>query len=114
MSSNVKNPLSIDYDDDDDDYDKLKEFIETHTENQKNSLIVEMSSNYDVFIDEIEKRKDIANKKKKPYIKYILRKSKEYNKEQLMNFELSDVIGIYNELKLNKINRIKEIIKFLK
>ena len=31
MSSNVKNPLSIDYDDDDDDYDKLKEFIETHT-----------------------------------------------------------------------------------
>ena len=29
------------------------------------------------------------------------------------DFELSDVISIYNELKLNKINRIKEIIKFL-
>lgn len=114
MNNNVKNPLSIDFDDDNEDYNKLKDFIINHTENQKSYLISELLSKYDDLTAEVEERKKISDRKKKPYVRYILRHSKEYKKNQLMCFELSDVINIYNELKLNKTNKIKEIIKFFK
>ena len=66
--------LSIDHDDDRNDYNEFSKFLEEHTERQKRKTASEIIEMGDDYLAEIEHKKKVKQEEKKPYIKFILKK----------------------------------------
>lgn len=85
--------------DDEKTYEEHSLFLENTTERLKNkdaSDILEMGNS---LLNEIEQKKIAKRLEIEPLIDYILKKSKKYTREYLLDFEHRDVKAIYDELK---------------
>lgn len=107
------NLLSIDSDDDNDNYKGFSEFLEKDTERKKHKVATEITGWGDDLLFEIDNKKNRQNKEKMKYIKYITKHSKLYNKEQLLLFDILDVRQIYGELKNENKLKFKNFFGFL-
>jgi len=92
--------ISIDYDDNNDNYESFNNFITGYIETQKNLFINDVEIYGSLYLDEIEKKKKIYNEKKKKMIPYILKSTDKYTENELIKYSLDDVINIYNECKI--------------
>jgi hypothetical protein len=104
--------LSIDSDDDDSDYKSFNEFTTSHTKRQKNQFVNEIELNGDRYTKEIDRKKKEKNAVKLKPIKYILKHSKSYDKEELISYDLVDVLIIEKEIKESKNSVMKKLFNF--
>lgn len=105
--------LSIDYDDDDENYKGFFEYIVDDTHRKQKKIAKEVDSMGDFFLEEIEKKNKKRGDKKMVYVKYIVRHDDAYDINELMSYSIHDVIEIYNETKENRHSFFKKIFKFL-
>ena len=105
-----KNILSIDSDDDNENYGAFSEYLENDTERKKNRAASEFEEIGEELLTEIEIKKTKQEGKKWEYILYILKyDDKTYSEKILKSYSYDDVRMIYAELK--KKNR-PAIVKF--
>lgn len=105
-----KNILSIDSDDDNENYGAFSEYLENDTERKKNRAASEFEEIGEELLTEIEAKKTKQEIKKWEYILYILKHDdKTYSEKVLKSYSYGDVRMIYAELK--KKNR-PAIVKF--
>jgi hypothetical protein len=105
-------PLSINFNDDNENYESFNEFLEDDTQRKKNSTantIIEMGSQ---FLGEIENKSIINEKKKLKLIPYIIRKSDKYSEDVLISYSYSDVKSIYDEIKANNKSFFSKLFHF--
>lgn len=102
MGLYTKKIISIDSDDDDDDYEAFVNYLNEDSKRNKNKFIGEVQTKGNVLLDEINKKNKIKHKKKLELIKYILKRSDKYDRDELMSYDVSDVIEIYEEVKVEK------------
>jgi hypothetical protein len=96
--------LSIDNDDNNEDYLAFNEFLNEHTERNKKMAFNEIEMLGDSYLKEIEWKKKRENEKKNKIIPYIIKHCDgKYDSKTLMQYSYEDVLEIYNEYK--KINR---------
>lgn len=106
--------ISIDYDDDADDYDGFINLIENHTERQKKVFSSEINQMGDIFIEELERKSLKEDELKKELIPYILKKEPHiYDYNNLLSYSYKDVKDIYNEIKTKKANIFVKLFKFI-
>jgi len=103
------NILSIDCDDDNENYGSFNEFLEESTRRKKNSLVNEIELMGNQYLTEIETKKKQKNVKKNKLIPYIINNS-QHTFEELTTYSFEDVQNIYDEIKRKK---RPAIIKFL-
>lgn len=108
-----KDILSIEYDDDNSDYNSFNDFLMEDTRRQMNVAFKEIDRMGEDYLKEVEEKKARQNIEKAKYIKYIMKHNKGiYTAERLMSYEFADVLYIYNEIKDQKESRIKTFFKF--
>lgn len=96
----TENVVSIDYDDDQKNYDEFSKFLENHTNRQKVNFASEIFNMGETYLNEIEHKDKINKKKKKNLIKYIMRKSSDkYREQYLLELSYQDILDIYNDIK---------------
>lgn len=105
--------ISIDSDDDDDNYNEFISFLNEDTKRKTEKTISDIEILGNDFLSEIDKKRKIKNIKKEKYVSYILKHSNEYDRNELMSYEISDIVQIYTELKEKKQFKIKQFLKFL-
>ena len=115
QQQNKENELiSIDSDDDNENYLAFKEFLDEHTERNKNKIAEEFENMGRQLLVEIERKKKIHKDKKEKMIPYILKHCEEkYDENDLLKYSFDDVTEIYNEYKEMKMNPIIKFFKFL-
>ena len=95
-----KKILSIDYDDDDKNYQAFTEFLDENTQRTKNKIANDFEKIGQDLLAEIEIKKLKKEIKKQKLILYILKHSKDvFSEHVLKSYTLEDVQEIYNELK---------------
>jgi len=101
MSSNTKNTITHEVVDVDDSvsYDDLNKKLEVITNSQKDKFNSLVDREGDNLLDGMEERKLKSNKKKIPYIGYILEHTDEYDEELLESFDLDEVLKIHYQIK---------------
>ncbi len=105
-----KNILSIDSDDDNENYEAFNEYLINDTERKKGIAASEIEQIGEELLTEIEIKKTKQEIKKGEYILYILKHDDEiYSEKVLKSYSYEDVFSIYTELK--KKNR-PAIVKF--
>ena len=102
--------ISIDSQDDNENYDGFSKFLEEDTNLKKEFLLKNIAQNGELLINEIEKKKRNKEPLKKKYIAYILKHSDKFDDEELISYSFEDVRIIYLEIKSDK-NLFKKIIK---
>lgn len=93
------NVISIDHNDDQEDYDGFLKLLQENTERVKNSQANKIFDMGDTLLSEIESKKKIKSKKAVSKINYIVKKSDNYSKEYLEELDYNDVENIYSEIK---------------
>ena len=92
--------LSIDSDDDNEDYEAFNEFLTKNTETNKKIAYSDIEMFGDTYLKEIEWKKKQHNEKKDMLIPYIIKHCQDkYDTETLMEYAYEDVLDIYNEYK---------------
>lgn len=105
--------LSIEYDDDNSDYNSFNDFLMEDTRRQMNVAFKEIDKMGEDYLKEVEEKKARQNIEKSKYAKYIIKHSKGiYSIERLMSYEFADVLYIYNEIKEQKESKIQTFFKF--
>lgn len=109
-----KKILSIDFDDDNNDYKAFSEFLEDDIQRKKKQAISEIENLGELYLKEIDRKSKKNALKAKKLIHYILRHGDDkYSEEELLTFSLKDVTDIYNQIKLEKRPFIVKILNFL-
>jgi len=109
-----KDILSIDYDDDNDNYVAFTKYLKDDTERRLNSTFKEIDKMGEDYLKEIEQKKAVKNKEKAKFAKYIVKHSRDiYTFERLMSYEYGDVQQIYVQLKDQRRSPINNFLKFL-
>ena len=112
--SEKKNILSIDYDDDNENYGSFLEHLDEDMKRNKNKALSDIEQMGETYLLEIEEKKKRNEPIKDKYIKYILKKTKNrYTEKLLKSYSLDDVRNIYNELKSKNKFTLSNIFKFL-
>jgi hypothetical protein len=113
MATNDK-ILSIDSDDDNNDYDAFNKYLEEDTNRKKNKTILEIESMGDMYLKEIELKNAQKDIRKQKLIKYILKHSKlTYSGNVLNSYSFEDIQEIYNELKSQNKSFLTKIFHFI-
>lgn len=105
--------ISIDSDDDNNDYESFNNYLEEDTSRKKNRIAIDIEQTGGQLLKEIEiknKRKDI--KKRTVLIPYILKNST-YGIDELISYSFEDVQKIYNEFKKEKRPAIIKFFHFI-
>lgn len=105
--------LSIDFDDDNENYKGFLEYVISDTQRKQDKLVRDVNQMGDIYLEEIDRKNKKRNEKKMVYVKYIMNHSDEYNEDELMSYSMHDVIEIYNTTKENRHSFFKKIFKFL-
>jgi hypothetical protein len=109
-----KKILSVDFDDDDKNYEIFSEFLEDDTQRKKNLTAVQINETAESLLREIERKNLLRGKKKTKLIRYIKKNSHYiYSKEELNSYSFEDVMNIYNETKREKRSLITKIFQFI-
>lgn len=108
-----KKILSIDFDDDDKNYQEFTKFIENNIKRRKNKTANDIELIGEDLLAEIDEKKRRKNLTQKLYIDYILNHSKNnYTAAQLMNYDFEEIRNIYYSIK-NKPSLLQKIIRFI-
>jgi len=95
--------LSIDSDDDNENYQMFSEYLEEDTKRKKKKTAIEIEVMGNQFLKEIEKKKKNKVFKSNKLISYILKYCDEkYCEEELKSYNFEDVQSIYNEIKIER------------
>jgi CMP-N-acetylneuraminic acid synthetase len=94
------------------DLKSFNEFTMSHTTRQKNQFVGEIELNGEKYTKEIDHKKKEKNAFKLKPIKYILKHSKSYDKEELLSYDLADVLIIEKEIKESKNSVMKKLFSF--
>ena len=113
MSLNKK-ILSIDSDDDNDNYEAFSEYLDNDTERKKVNTANQIEELGEQFIDEIERKRQNQKQISRTLIPYILKKSgNKYTEEELLAYSFDDVKKIYEEVKEENKSFITKFFHFL-
>ena len=69
--SQIRNISSINNDDDDLDYDTFSKFLQEEANRTKSRTVNTIKEMGDTFLTEVEEKKQLQNKEKKKYTKYL-------------------------------------------
>jgi len=109
--------ISIDSDDDDDDYIAFDEFLQNNTLRQKSKIALEFEELGVQYLREIDKKKREKDFKKNKLIPYIIKHSKgKYGVDDieiLSTYSFEDIQDIYNETHKNNRSKISKFFHFL-
>lgn len=112
--SEDKNILSIDFDDDNENYKAFSEYLEEDTKRKKNRASREIVEMGDVFLKEIDRKKKLQKEKISKLIPYIIKHCEgKYDEDELNTYSYDDVLTIYNEIVVQKRPVIIKIFRFL-
>ena len=102
--------LSIEYDDDNRDYDAFSKYLEENTDRKKSLAYSEIEEMGNLYVSEIDVKKKMKGQMKLKLVDYILScKDNKYGEDELSAYSYEDVLDIYNETR--KRNR-SAIVKF--
>jgi hypothetical protein len=109
-----KKILSVDSDDDNENYEAFSEYLDEDTKRKKNQTANEFDKVGEQLLKEIE----IKNKNKKlkaiKLIPYILKYcDNKYTEEELISYGFEDIRDIYKEIKIQKRPAIVKFFYFL-
>jgi len=107
-----KKILSIDSDDDNENYEEFKKFFEDDINRNKNVLLSEIKEMGGQLLDEIDRKRKNNELKKSKLIPFILKHSS-YNKDELSSYSLEDVQEIHNEIKKERQSIIIKFFHFM-
>ena len=95
--------------------ERYSKFLEETANNEKNSLALQFAKKGEMFLNEIERKKNANEMKKSKLISYIIKHSKlvMYNINELKSYSLEDVLEIYNTVKKENRWAITKIICFI-
>ena len=106
--------LSIDFDDNNENYDEFKEFIDETTERKKNKIVKDIEEMGDIFFHEIDRKLKNNRMKSKKLIPYILKKTENYySEDELVSYSYEDVKKIYDQIKYDNRPVILKVIQIL-
>jgi hypothetical protein len=109
--------LSIDSDDDNNDYEAFDEFLQNDTKRKKNRTVLEIEEMGKQYLKEIDKKKKQKELKKTKLIPYIINHSKgKYDiddLDELNSYSFEDVQDIYNQVKAENRSAIANFFHFL-
>lgn len=92
--------LSIDADDDNENYLAFDEFLQEDTKRKMNKSAAVIDEWGELLLKEIDKKKKMEKLRIKKLIPYILKHSDgKYDEEELIKYTFKDVQDIYNEIK---------------
>jgi len=114
MTDIDKKILSIDFDDDNENYEAFYEYLENDAERKKNNIASEIDKFGEEFLAEIESKKYRQKIKRDEYIKYILKHEKHiYSKDELESYSYEDVFDIYQKVKNKKTSFFVKLFNFI-
>jgi hypothetical protein len=109
-----KDILSIDSDDDNENYNAFFEYLEDDTQRKKRKTANEIDELGEQFLLEVERKKKNKILKSKKLIPYILKHSGEkYSENELLEYSFEDVQNIYNEIRVEKRPVIVKFLHFI-
>ena len=109
-----KDWLSIDGDDDNEDYVAFTEFLTEHTKRNKRKALSEIEMFGDAYLKEIEWKKKQDDEKKNKLVSYIIKHCQgKYDTKTLMEYSYEDVLEIYNEYKKKNRTLLSKIFHFV-
>jgi predicted CopG family antitoxin len=109
-----KDLLSIEHDDDNEDYEAFNEFLTKHTERNKKKAYSEIEMFGDSYLKEIEWKKKKETNKKNKLIPYIIKHSEgKYDSKTLAEYSYEDVLDIYNEYRNKNRSFLSKIFHFI-
>lgn len=109
-----KKILSIDSDDDNDEYKAFSEYLEEDTKRKKNQTANEIEELGKRCLSEIERKNENQKLKANKLIRYILKHCNgKYDKDELNGYSFKDVQNIYDEIKIENRPVIVKIFHFL-
>lgn len=112
--NNNKDILSINYDDDNEDYESFDEYLNEHTNRQKVVALNEIDKMGDELLNEIDRKKNNKELKKSKLIPYILKYcNNKYDDKVLLSYSFEDVLSIYNEIKEERKPLIFKLFRFI-
>ena len=100
-------------DDDSEDFSTYSKKITIYNKEIFNNIASDINISGDEYVKDIEKKKKRNGETKKTYSQYILKYSKNYDKEELDSFQLSEVTEIYEKIKAERKPFALKLIKFL-
>ncbi len=108
-----KNPLSIDYEDNEKDFDGFLKFIHKHTNQQKKYTAQEIEFMGEKLVKEKTKKEKRQDKQKLKLIDYIVEKQKNtfYDKEDLINYSYHDIIILHKQVKHDNRSAFRKFIE---
>lgn len=111
----TKDVNSIDYFDDDKDYDELDKALKETTSNRRNVIIKEIDTEGEKLLDEISRKNKRKVDQKKQQIDFILNKSKTIilTEEDLQELDYREVKTIYDKTVYENRFFIKRFLEFL-
>lgn len=111
----TKDVNSIDYFDDDKDYDELDKALKETTSNRRNVIIKEIDTEGEKLLDEISRKNKRKVDQKKQQIDFILNKSKTIilTEEDLQELDYREVKTIYDKTVYENRPFIKRFLEFL-
>jgi hypothetical protein len=109
-----KNILSIDSDDDNEDYLKFSEHLNDDTKRKKNHIANEIEEIGQQLLNEIDRKNKEKLQIVKKMIPYILKNCNgKYDEEELIGYSFNDVQDIYDEIKEQKRPIIVKFFRFI-
>jgi hypothetical protein len=106
---------SIDYIDDEKDYDELDKALKETTSNRRNVLIKEIDIEGEKLLNEISRKNKRKLDQKKEQISYILKKSKTIvlSEEDLNELDFHEIKSIYDKTVYENRPFMKKFIEFI-
>jgi hypothetical protein len=109
-----KNILSIDSDDDNENYQAFSEYLDEDTKRKKNRTANEFEEIGNNLLKEIERKNKEKKRRATKLIPYILKHCDgKYGEEELNSYSFEDVQDIYNEIKIRKRPAIIKFFHFI-
>ncbi len=109
-----KNILSIDSDDDNDNYEAFSEYLNEDTNRKKNHTALEIEQSGDLLLKEVERKNKNKKLKASKLIPYILKNCDgKYDEDELNSYSFEDIQDIYNETKIRKRPAIVKFFHFI-
>lgn len=106
--------LSIESDDDNENYHQFDEFLTNDTNRKKNSFAKDIDLMGKQYLIEIDRNKVKQKIKKNKLIPYILKHSENlYSEEELLSYSLDDIRIIYDDIKKENSSTLSNFFKFL-
>lgn len=106
--------LSIDYDDDNENYEALSKHLQEDTERKKRKIANEFDAIGDDLLTEIERKRNNKKNRSRELIPYILKYSDDkYSEDELFSYSFDDIQEIYTEIRSKRKPLIAKIFNFL-